>query len=185
MVAGGCPAYAWYMTDGYVLNTGQLVVLQAPPLEVMTTIVARLALAGPVYVLDTGNRYDAYGVARLVRRHTIELDQTLSRIHLARAFTCYQVVALFEQLPDVAVPHVIYDLTVTFEDEGVPLGESYRLLALVLERLQCLRRSAPVVASLRPPRRPQRRGLLRAVVDLADHVFAWESAPGVTQPTLF
>jgi hypothetical protein len=170
------------MNELPVLNAGELVVLQAPPLEVMTMIVARLAIAGPVCVLDTGNRYDAYGVARLVRRQTVELDQTLNRIHIARAFTCYQVVALFEQLPDATVPHVVFDLTATFEDESVPYGESYRLLALVLDRL---RRPAPVVVSLRQPRHPQRRELLRAVVDLADHVFGWEIERTADQLPLF
>lgn len=185
MAAGGYPAYAWVMNELPVPTVGELIVLQAPPLEVMTQIVSRLALAGPVCVLDTGNRYDAYGVARLVRRHTVELEQTLNRIHIARAFTCYQVVALFERLPAAAVPHVIFDLTSTFEDESVRHVESYRLLGLVLDRLQGLRRAAPVVVSLRRPRQRQRLGLLRAVTDRADHVFAWEVVPDITQPALF
>lgn len=165
--------------------TGELAVLLSPPPEVMTMLVTRLALSGPVCVLDTGNRYDAYGVARLARRRTVELEQVLNRIHIARAFTCYQVVALFEQLPGAAVPHVIFDLTTTFEDESVPDSESYRLLGIVLEHLRHLRRIAPAVVSLRPSRRPQRLGLLRAVSGLADHVFDWATEPAMTQPALF
>lgn len=166
-------------------HAGELIALLAPPRKITTTLVARLALAGPVGVLDAGNRYDAFGIARLVRRHTVELEPTLNRIHLARAFTCYQVVALFEQSPGAAVPYVICDLTTTFEDESVRHSESYRLLALALDHVQRLRRTAPVVITLRPPRNDKRRGLLRAVTALADRVFTWEVAPPVTQPTLF
>jgi hypothetical protein len=173
------------MNEIPALIAGELVVLQAPPPEVMTTIVTRLALSGPVCVLDTGNRYDAFGVARLARRHTVELEQTLSRVHIARAFTCYQVVALFEQSPGAAVPHVVFDLTTTFEDESVRHGESYRLLGLVLDHVQRLRRAAPVVVSLRPPRNARRLGLQHAVTGLADRVFAWETEPVIVQPTLF
>jgi hypothetical protein len=173
------------MNEIPVLAAGELVVLQTPPLEVMTMIVTRLALSGPVCVLDAGNRYDAFGVARLARRHTVELEQTLSRIHIARAFTCYQVVALFEQSPNAAVPHIVFDLTTTFEDESVRHGESYRLLGLVLDHVQRLRRTAPVVISLRPLRNDRRLGLQRAVTSLADRIFVWESEPVITQPGLF
>jgi hypothetical protein len=166
-------------------TAGELVVLHSPPREVMSMIVARLALSGPVCVLDTGNRYDAYGVARLVRRQTVELETVLNRIHIARAFTCYQVVALFDVLPDAAAPHVIFELTSTFEDENVRFGESQRLLSRVLEHVQRLRQSAPVIVSLRPPHQNQRRGLLRVVTALADHVFTWETTPFISQPTLF
>jgi hypothetical protein len=177
--------YAGDMNELTALTPGELVVLQSPPPEVMTTIVARLALTGPVCVLDAGNRYDAFGVARMIRHHSADLEKTLNRIHIARAFTCYQVLALFEQSPDTAVPYAVFDLTSTFEDESVRRAESYRLLRLVLNHVQRLRRVAPIVVSLRPPRNTGRLGLHRAVTGLADRVFAWETEPVIVQPTLF
>lgn len=167
---------------------GGIMLLHAPSGEAMLTLTTRLALRGPVYVLDTGNRFDAYQVARLARRHTAELDQVLNRLQVARAFTCYQVVTLFEQLPDTtgrSVAYVIFDLLATFYDESVSVNESYRLLRIVTGHLQRLREVAPaVVLSIRPPRRPERAGLARLLLDLADHAYFWEDAPAPAPPRL-
>jgi hypothetical protein len=44
-----------------------------------------------VWVLDGGNWFDAYFVARLARKWSIAPEIVLSRIRLSRAFTCYQM----------------------------------------------------------------------------------------------
>lgn len=166
-------------------DPGQIVLLQAPDADAMLLITARLALAGPLYVLDAGNRFDAYRVARLVRQQATAAEPALGRIRVARAFTCYQVVALFEQTAATTVPCLVFDLLATFYDENVPLPESYRLLRLVLGHLQRLRRAAPVVLSLYPPRRAERAVLARAVMDAADRLLTWESPPAPPPATLF
>jgi hypothetical protein len=161
----------------YPPTTGEIILLHTPPKEAMIAITTRLALTGPVCVLDTGNHFDAYQVARLARRHTKELNKVLNRLQVARGFTCYQVVTLFEALPDAAVPHIVFDLLSTFYDENVSVNESNRLLQLVIGHLKRLRQNGPVVLSVYPPRQEERMRLIRATLDLADHVFTWETAP--------
>ena len=99
----------------------------------------------------------------------VHTNQALGRVHVARAFTCYQVVALLCDLPASTMPHVIFDLPATFGDESVPLHESRRLLGIALEQVQRLRCAAPSCCKLssialtifspgKAPPRPRRCG---------------------------
>ncbi len=151
----------------------------------MLSLVARLALDGPLLALDAANEFDAHRVARLIRARTARLDEVLGRVRVARAFTCYQVATLFAQLPAAAMPHVVFDLPATFYDESVDLGESRRLLRLVLGHVERLRQDAPLLISVRPAPGGRRAELLQAVVDLADHLFIWETPAAPSPVRLF
>ncbi|MBP6787959.1 MAG: hypothetical protein KA170_10260 [Candidatus Promineofilum sp.] len=164
---------------------GEIRLLHAPPREAMLLLVARMALIGPLLVLDAANEFDAYRVARLIRRRTSRGDPVLGRVHVARAFTCYQVVALLRDLPASTMPHVVFDLPAPFCDERVPLDESRRLLGIALEHVERLRRDAPLIISVRPTAAGRRAGLLQAVVDCADHLFAWDSPAAPAPVRLF
>jgi hypothetical protein len=153
--------------------------------EAMLKVAARLALRGPVRILDGGNSFDAFQVARHIRRQTPLLDQALDRIQVARAFTCYQVVTLFAQTPTGDTPHLVLDMLATFYDESVSLVESERLLGIVIGHLGRLSHFAPVLVSIRTPLMPERSGLVRLLCRAADQVYS-ETAPAVpTTPTLF
>ena len=100
----------------------------------MLAAIARLGESGPLRVLDGGNRFNAYTVARAARGRQDILD----RITVARAFTCYQVLSLLEGTPAIQIPFVILDFLSTFYDESVQVGERKRLLracTMHLERL--------------------------------------------------
>lgn len=135
---------------------------------------AVLALQAPVRVLDCGNRFNVYQIARLVRRQTPLVSQTLDRISVARAFTCYQVVSLLEQTAVTPEPKIIINLLSTFYDENVSLTEAHRLLAIVIGRLKEMRRLAPILISLQAPPQPQRTTLVTAVCNIADHLLLQE-----------
>ncbi len=141
----------------------------------MLRIAAALALDGPVSILDGGNSFDAYQVARHVRRQTPQLIEVLERISVARAFTCYQVVTLIKQTPATPTPHLVLDLLATFCDENVSVTESERLLGLVIVHLRRLRRNGPVLVSIQPPPQPERAGLVQMLRRAADRVYIRES----------
>ena len=153
--------------------------------EAMLKVVARLAQRGPVHILDGGNSFDAFQVARHVRRQTPLLDQALDRIQVARAFTCYQVVTLFAQTPAGSTPHLVLDMLATFYDESVSLAESERLLAIVIGHLGRLSHFAPVLVSVRPPLMPERSGLVRILCQAVDQVYAETPPVAPSTPTLF
>jgi len=132
----------------------------------MLELAAHLVLRGSLRVMDCGNRFNAYILARkLYRLRRGDPKQVLERVYVSRAFTCYQVTALLEQAAVCTDPTLLIDLLDTFYDQSVPLGERRRLLDISLEHLQRLSQQAAVVASLRPPRPPQTdpSGLLDAV----------------------
>ena len=162
----------------------------------MLELSAVLALRGSVRVLDGGNSYNALYVARYIRRQTMQLDETLRRISVARAFTCYQMVTLLQQTAcpreNVEVvspsPTLVLDLLATFGDESIDLKEAVRLLRLTLTQLQRLCRRAPVVISLRPfpHQQTQRIILIKMVKAAATHHFVREPlGTDVSQPYLF
>jgi hypothetical protein len=147
----------------------------------MLELAARLAQRGPLCVLDGGNRFNAYIVARRLRRlyaagsaaGQMDLPQVLGRIRVARAFTCYQMTAMLEQAPESASPVLVVDFLNTFYDESVPLAERRRLLEICLGHLERLSQPAAVVVSLRPPRPPLKdpTGFLESVLAAADLVW--------------
>lgn len=116
----------------------------------MNTFAAQLALVGPLHVLDGGNSFDALRIARLVRQQTADLETVLTRLTVARAFTCFQMLAMLEQQPGGARPILILDLLSTFCDENVPLRERHRLLEEALRHLRRLSKLAPVAVSAAP-----------------------------------
>ena len=142
--------------------------------KAMLELTAALALRGPVRVLDGGNRFDPYIVSRAIRRQTHRLDEALSRIWVARAFTCYQVITLLQEAPSTSAPTLVFDLLATFYDEAVTYAESTRLLRLAIKELHRFRRHAPVVVGVRPPPDGQRLGLVRFLQNAADFTFVQE-----------
>jgi hypothetical protein len=183
------------------LLPGRLSILLAPHAaqDIMLDFTARLARGGPLRVLDGGNRFNAYRVARLLRRlehgaagnplraPAPSLSQALGRIHVARAFTCYQMLVMLEQTPPLPLPILVLDLLQTFYDESVMLAERKRLLEACVKRLHALSLRAVVVVSIRPPRPPQAdpTGLLQRVQEAADQVWFQEEIPPALPPRLF
>lgn len=153
--------------------------------EAMLRIAAALALRGAVHVLDAGNSFDAYRVARHIRRYTAQLPEALERISVARAFTCYQVLTLFEQTKATGTPQLVMDLLATFCDENVSQVESERLLKLVADHMRRLRNSGPVMVSIQYPRQAERHGLVHILQEMVDHVYTHETPTTPSSPRLF
>ena len=80
--------------------SGRILLLVAPDALAghLFDMVARLALQGPLCVLDGGNTFQGYPLARALRQQTRDIATPLRRVLLSRAFTCYQMAALLESL---------------------------------------------------------------------------------------
>jgi hypothetical protein len=123
--------------------------------DLMSKVIAQLALRGGVLVIDGGNSFDAYRIARLLRQQTNDLPGALDRIRIARGFTCYQVFALLAQIPATKDPKIILGLLDTFFDESIPVFERQRLLEQCIRHLQRLSCNTPLAISVWPPRSEQ------------------------------
>ena len=155
----------------------RLAVIIAPQAgrSLLLDLAARLAVRGPLRVLDGGNQFNAYPVARAIRRYTADLDNVLRDIRMARAFTCYQMAALIAGSPPGRTPTLVFDLLATFYDESVNLYESRRLLGTCLSDLQRLGKAGPVIVGAQPPGTacPERKLLLELLRKSTDQV--WEA----------
>jgi hypothetical protein len=149
-------------------------------------LAVQLALQGEVTILDGGNRIQAYRMAHLLRRQTTDVDKAASRIFIRRAFTCYQMTALLENLPIIRQPVLVLDLLASFYDEQVSSREASRLLDACLRQVERIQQLAPVVISLAPPLDPERGFLVERVCQRADRLYLPEPVtPQPYQPALF
>jgi hypothetical protein len=118
--------------------------------EAIFPIIARLSTESKIMVLDCGNRFNVFPLAREIRKITPKVTTSLKNISIARAFTCYQVVALLSSLailPDYAI---VLDLLSTFYDENVPVVERKRLLLESIVHLRRLSVPSPVLVTTKP-----------------------------------
>jgi hypothetical protein len=163
-----------------------LLILDEHSRQLLPTLIARLALRAPLRVLDAGNCFPAYPIAREVRRRTAEVDATLERIQVARAFTCYQALALLEETPADSTPVLILNLLSTFYDESARLAERKRLLTRCTQEIRRLCRQAPVgvIVSLRPEQ-PDNADLLQILERSVDGMWRFEDERPLPPPRLF
>ncbi|MCI0521839.1 MAG: hypothetical protein L0Z70_16460 [Chloroflexi bacterium] len=117
------------------------------PGEMEARLLAWQAARGEVRVVDAGNCFRLYQTARHARRLGVDGLLALQRIHIARAFTCYQLLALLRGAAAQPSPLFVLDLLATFYDENVSLSERQRLLRACMAELRRLSRAAPVAAS--------------------------------------
>jgi len=167
----------------------RMLVLIAPHAAntMMLELAARLVLAGELRVLDGGNRFNVYPLARTIWRYTAELTAALVRIQLTRAFTCYQVTAMLAGMAADNRPLLALDLLATFYDENISLEESRRLLADCIPHLRRLSRFAPVVVSTKPPASlcAERAVLAETLQAAASGAWQLEALPAPQAPTLW
>ena len=169
------------------LQRGSLVVVYAAHAarQEISHVAAQLALRGPLTVLDGGNRFQAYRIAQLLRKHTVQVQEASERLFIRRAFTCYQMRALLEDTPLIPQPYLILDLLFTFYDDQVSSREANRLLHACLNTIERLTRIAPVAITLGRPLHEERKSLIEVVFARATTILT-EPVPSVdTQLSLF
>ena len=185
--------YSFSMNTLPIPQTGEMLVICAPHAarETISALVAELALHGSLTVLDGGNRFQPYAVARLLRQRTADLNTVAKRLFIRRAFTCYQVLALLEGTPALRQPYLVLDMLTSFQDEHVRDDEAGRLLDACLRQLERLCRVAPLVVTLSPPPAarpgvPERAFLIEKLCARAGRLLMPEPLPApATQLTLF
>jgi hypothetical protein len=165
------------MDDSLQLSPRQLHLVLAPhraQRQMMTVLTARLAVTKRVRLVDAGNCFDGYGLARQLRQRTSSWQAALDRVSVARAFTCYQVETLLTESVADFSSVLVLNLLDTFYDENVKLSERVRLLEVSLSELRRLCRSASVAVSASLPNRDQPGELLEILASAAGQVWSFE-----------
>ncbi len=153
------------------------------------SMLATLALRGRVLVVDGGNCFDGYALARALRRQTHEVEAALQQVWLSRAFTCYQMVAMLAELPVDGTPLIVLDMLATFLDENVNFAKRQRLLESSLNLLRHISQGAPVAVWARSrtaSANAEDQQLLAPLLETARDVWQLEAPETpVHQPPLF
>ncbi len=160
---------------------GSISLLVAPKTisQTLMEMTAALALKGTVLVIDGGNRFDGYGLARALRRRTAQIQAALKQVWLSRTFTCYQMAAVLADLPLNNMPIIILDMLSTFYDENIPLTKRQCLLNNSLNHLNQISQHAPVAIWARPDGTPNASSsdFLTALLERAHEIWELESLP--------
>jgi hypothetical protein len=162
------------------LSEKRLLLLNAPRSylhNLMPQLIARLALKGELFIIDAGNAFRPYTIAREIRRLTEEVNPLLENIKLSRVFTCYQVLTRLETLDNPRMPILVLDLLDMFYDEHTSSKERERLLRKSLDCLKHLSQDVPVAISCGVSKNENYAGWIAAVRQYTDEVFQLEQAP--------
>ncbi len=127
--------------------------------EPVAQAAARLAVRGPVILLDGANSAPAYRLVRLICSLTPDPETALRRVFVRRAFTCHQMLTLLEGALAAPHPHILLSpldpLLVVFGERRVadPLDRSDRDAAVVDQRTRRLgaQDNCPLVAETGVP----------------------------------
>lgn len=152
--------------------------------EPVLAFIARLALSSPVQIIVAGNHFNAHKLARLIRRQTLAIDDTLNRIQQARPFTVHQLITLLENTQPTT-PLIVLDMLTPFYDDNITDADSIRLVKTAVIHLQRLACHIPVLITLRSPATPARAGLIKRIQLAADDLYTYEPPSQATQPSLF
>jgi hypothetical protein len=142
-----------------------------------------------VFVLDAANRFDPYQLAREGRKRGLRPEQVLSRVWVARAFTCHQLVQLVQDSLPAQLAGVENALVILlgpcslFYDEQVPLAERRRLFRSLMGHLGRIKKQA-ALWFLQPslPSQVANQHFGRLLARLADRVIRLGAGEGAVRP---
>jgi len=108
---------------------------------------AHYFLAGPllrgeaVLFLDAANCFDPHRLAAFAHRCRRSPEEFLERVHLSRAFTCFQLAELIARTPAAARRYRVQRVLLTgvpdiFDDEELPAAEVRQVFRRSLEQLK-------------------------------------------------
>jgi hypothetical protein len=148
----------------------------------------RVLVGEQVLYLDGANTFDPFVIGRLARAHRQQPHRLLTRVHVARAFTCHQMERLVSDCLSEAFSRyrakvaVLSGLLETFYDESVPDREVGRLLERMAKSLRRLTQQGYTLLCLCPPAPVQNQNAQRFLNRLrgqADRVVRVEEEQGL------
>ena len=141
------------------------------PMSLLLCVRAQLprqlgGLGTDVVFVDGGNTFRLYKVSRLAQIHQLNPRNVLERIHIARAFTAYQLTSLIMDKMEATVKRlrvklvVVSDIAGLFMDKDIPDEEARRLFSHVTAYLSTFaRENDAVLVATHLPRKTSQRNL--------------------------
>ncbi len=154
----------------YGLPPGCLGALYGPKsvLRLYPWLVSPVLLAGEaVLVVDGGNSFNSYDFSEIAQRAGRGPEEVLKRIHISRAFTCHQVLALVRKTGAFARRVrarviILPGLMDTYYDEAIPAREVRRVWEATRAHLGRLARENFLLLAVCPDHLMEEKRPLRA-----------------------
>lgn len=164
-----------------------LIETEGRPSDGITELFATLALRGSFYAIAGGEWLPTYALVRALRRRTHAIREVLTRVRLARPFTCYQVLDLLTDIRPEREPVLVLDFLHHFHNPDIELSVRQRVLEQCCRRLEALSLSRPLLVFVQAVQTEEYRNFLPIVADTADEILQPDEAPGpeAVQPAFF
>jgi hypothetical protein len=170
------------------LKPGRGILLWGEHLGPLAAAAWGVARGAPVWVVDAANLSDPYRLVREAAGHHLAPRQVLSRVRLARAFTCHQLVRLLQEtFPASLAPGslvLVLGPVSLFYDEQVPWRERRRLFQDLVSLLARIKTQSALLL-LQPllPRAAANRHFGRRLAPVVDYFVEVGSREGRSQAT--
>jgi len=148
----------------------KLVITTGHETRLITALIAAAALRGPLHIIAGSAWVPSYAVAHAVRRATVDVEQTLGRVRLARAFSCYQLLDLLESTRGDGTPILVLDFLQTFFDSDLPLPVRLRTLRSSCRQLRRLIHGQPLTVFARQVAAPDYQAFCEVLSAAADEI---------------
>jgi hypothetical protein len=145
--------------------------------EGITELFAALALRGPFYAIAGGEWIPTYALVQSVRRKTVEVQQVLGRLRLARPFTCYQVLDLLEDIRPERDPILVLDFLHHFYNPDIQPPVRRRVLERCCRHLQRLALLRPLIVFVERLQTEEYSLFFPLVAAAADEVLRMDEIP--------
>jgi len=138
-------------------------------------------------VVDAANAFDPYRLVREAVRRGVPSREALTRVRVARAFTCHQLVRLVQEeltgeLSSDSLVLVLGPVSL-FYDEQIPLAERQRLFQDLVQTLTAIKTRHPLLL-LQPylPQGAANRRFGRLLMPVVDVFGSCGGGPGDLRP---
>ena len=186
-------SYLWGMTNLPQLATDithkrglVLILTQDSARQSKTELIAYLILKGPLFVLSGDEWLPSFVLPRVIREQTTEVKAVLSKLHTARASTCYRLFDSLANLAPAGEPILVLEFLHTFYDEDIPLRTRLSKLRESCRELKRLALHRPVIVMTRQMGSLDYEKFLPALYSIADRTLTLEKETDpISQPKLF
>lgn len=166
---------------------GRLGALYGPKsvLRLYPWLLGPMLLAGePILIADGGNSFNPYDFSEIAQRAGRDPREILGKIHISRAFTCHQMLALVRKLGGFARSRrarviILPGLMDTYYDEAIPAREARRVWEATRAHLRRLARENFLLLAVCPDHlMEEKRAFRSSLAAVADRVAAYREDEG-------
>lgn len=149
-------------------------------------LIAALILKGPLFVVSGDEWMPSFLLPSIIRERTTTVKETLARLGVVRASTCYRLYDSLAHIPSQGEPILVMDFLHTFYDDDVPLRTRLFRLRECCRELKRLAFYRPVIVIVQEEEVDDYEKFIPALHPIADMtIFLEPESEQIKQPALF